>query len=732
MPFTQRQAERMGWAGLAGGLAGGAAGLLAGLLYRRFRKGRLVKTLHDRLSKEASAWLRTNYPMTTNTSTGGKPISSSNRRLMLDQQPEYFSAGYIVDRGGRKLAQDMLPGGDADHADISKLPADQVLKGSVHETEHTKDPGLAVEIASDHVVEDPKYYDKLEKMEKEAGLINTSVMQRGVAQMLANLQKKPLAVPKPAKIAPITVPGTRATDTAAHMPSTVTNVERRLNPTVPTMWKGDIGATPKVTPPPGWNQLQDMRPSVLSALRGGRVTIGPMAEINESNRLLRGLAQRQERALTGVRPPVSAGPIPISPTSRLGQNMQQQAVSMNREQLLAALNRMERQNSPQALARTQQAAQQARQGALRGLGTAAGVVGATGAAASQVEAPGSQPAQSSTVQIAQPEQIQLPEGEPIQWAGSYSQPDNRKVAQVNDSGLILRERAEVIITSPDGVLAIKKPDYLLLPGGGLNEEETPQMAAIRETIEEADLLLEDPKPEGEVRVAYAGEGPSPGFNGELTHFFTSTAGEPLGVDHEDREDFTYIPFEEALIHLTECMLDEKNDWARDNNLKRAQLIERAMKEQAGVDKDLQEAEIVRADKIEKTADVPVLMPRSEYVLFNKDGKLVLRRRENRRFELPTQGVGRPAPYEPRIRYMPPEGVPEQGVHGYEVGLNVGEADQIPEGYEAVDPQAALKDLYASMGLKTNLPHQAIDRARSRVILRELKKRNKPAGVQNAA
>lgn len=43
----------------------------------------------------------------------------------------------------------------------------QIAKGEKVEKEHTDDPVLAKEIARDHVYEDPKYYDKLAKIENE-------------------------------------------------------------------------------------------------------------------------------------------------------------------------------------------------------------------------------------------------------------------------------------------------------------------------------------------------------------------------------------------------------------------------------------------------------------------------------------------------------------------------------------------------------------------------------------
>lgn len=51
-------------------------------------------------------------------------------------------------------------------ADINKLKA-QLDKGIKTEHEHTKDEQTAKKIAMDHLTEDPEYYDKLSKIEKE-------------------------------------------------------------------------------------------------------------------------------------------------------------------------------------------------------------------------------------------------------------------------------------------------------------------------------------------------------------------------------------------------------------------------------------------------------------------------------------------------------------------------------------------------------------------------------------
>lgn len=55
--------------------------------------------------------------------------------------------------------------GKHDSVPDSKFDAKQLAKGIKVELEHTKDSKLAKSIAKDHLKEDPKYYDKLEKVE---------------------------------------------------------------------------------------------------------------------------------------------------------------------------------------------------------------------------------------------------------------------------------------------------------------------------------------------------------------------------------------------------------------------------------------------------------------------------------------------------------------------------------------------------------------------------------------
>lgn len=73
-------------------------------------------------------------------------------------------------------APDNIPGGLAQFATIGdlatmhNLPLEeiikQILKGVKTESEHTTDLDIAMEIAFDHVYEDPKYYDKLANIEE--------------------------------------------------------------------------------------------------------------------------------------------------------------------------------------------------------------------------------------------------------------------------------------------------------------------------------------------------------------------------------------------------------------------------------------------------------------------------------------------------------------------------------------------------------------------------------------
>jgi hypothetical protein len=68
----------------------------------------------------------------------------------------------------KKAWEDRLPGGLGDKKKPGDFSPGQLAKGKKVEQEHTSDKHLPTEIAMDHLSEDPKYYDKLESVEKRA------------------------------------------------------------------------------------------------------------------------------------------------------------------------------------------------------------------------------------------------------------------------------------------------------------------------------------------------------------------------------------------------------------------------------------------------------------------------------------------------------------------------------------------------------------------------------------
>lgn len=78
---------------------------------------------------------------------------------------------YMLAEAQRTAAQyeDKIPGGLADKGPPPGVSKTQVEKGIKVEMEHTDDKEVAREITYDHLTEDPKYYDKLETIEKSAG-----------------------------------------------------------------------------------------------------------------------------------------------------------------------------------------------------------------------------------------------------------------------------------------------------------------------------------------------------------------------------------------------------------------------------------------------------------------------------------------------------------------------------------------------------------------------------------
>jgi len=74
-------------------------------------------------------------------------------RRLLEQNTVAVVAGEF---GG-----EIIPGGEAEGRKPSDFDPEQLALGTATEMEHTHDPRMAMEIAMDHLVEDPEYYTKL-------------------------------------------------------------------------------------------------------------------------------------------------------------------------------------------------------------------------------------------------------------------------------------------------------------------------------------------------------------------------------------------------------------------------------------------------------------------------------------------------------------------------------------------------------------------------------------------
>lgn len=103
--------------------------------------------------------------------------SEKYKRSIDCNNPKGFSQkAHCQGRKKKQVSEEKLKGGLADDLTIEKIAnkhnvdvdkiVDQLVKGLEVEMEHTSELNVAMEIAMDHVSEDPKYYDKLEKIEK--------------------------------------------------------------------------------------------------------------------------------------------------------------------------------------------------------------------------------------------------------------------------------------------------------------------------------------------------------------------------------------------------------------------------------------------------------------------------------------------------------------------------------------------------------------------------------------
>jgi hypothetical protein len=94
-----------------------------------------------------------------------KDMEKQRKKLATDDDKWYMTPKKMPKL--KEIFEDFVPGGLGDNTSSDEVDSEQLKMGIEIEMEHTDDPKIAKEIALDHLTEDPKYYTKLKKMEKE-------------------------------------------------------------------------------------------------------------------------------------------------------------------------------------------------------------------------------------------------------------------------------------------------------------------------------------------------------------------------------------------------------------------------------------------------------------------------------------------------------------------------------------------------------------------------------------
>ena len=155
--------DRSGWADLINDR-------LPAEYYVQDRKGRLQRSRRPPTSYPYFV----NYPLKAGGTVLLEVLAPGKHRLV----PQDASPVRMKPRGlfetGRQMAgvqagwHDQLPGGLADQRTPEDFDPRQLSRGMKVEQEHTNDPHVQQEITMDHLVEDPNYYPKLTRMERQA------------------------------------------------------------------------------------------------------------------------------------------------------------------------------------------------------------------------------------------------------------------------------------------------------------------------------------------------------------------------------------------------------------------------------------------------------------------------------------------------------------------------------------------------------------------------------------
>lgn len=105
-----------------------------------------------------------------------------------------------IDETGQNQQQNQIEGGKADALTVEQIATkhnvsvdvlkEQLEKGLLVETEHTKDKEKALEIAMDHLAERPDYYNQLAKMEEKPIEKPQEEFMKSVNEQMANMAKQ--------------------------------------------------------------------------------------------------------------------------------------------------------------------------------------------------------------------------------------------------------------------------------------------------------------------------------------------------------------------------------------------------------------------------------------------------------------------------------------------------------------------------------------------------------------
>jgi hypothetical protein len=164
----------------AAGAVGGAkvGGAIAGRLGAS-AAGRTLATRAGEGAGEALA-IRATTPKQEEASFGPTKMHLGNTVEFQDSYKKYVKKEWLENKNrfryiypedlnntSRKIQREFLKGGKADGKADSNYDDIQLNKGIKHEKEHTTNKNIAKEITKDHLEEDPKYYDKIKKIETQ-------------------------------------------------------------------------------------------------------------------------------------------------------------------------------------------------------------------------------------------------------------------------------------------------------------------------------------------------------------------------------------------------------------------------------------------------------------------------------------------------------------------------------------------------------------------------------------